>query len=74
MWRMIQMQGLERQAIEKEQEKDMWKQSMIDLFRNNRLSERQLSLGIEKIFQLGHSAGHCRGESYLMEMERYVRL
>lgn len=66
---MMQMQELERQALEKEQEKEMWKQAIIDLFKSNRLSERQLSLGMEKIFQLGHNAGHCRGEIHKKKME-----
>lgn len=58
------MNQLEQQAIEKDREKEMWKKATVKVFKENRLSEQQLRLVIEKVYQLGHNAGHCRGEQY----------
>lgn len=58
------MSMLERYAEEKEQEFGLLAQALQGEFRRNELTEEQLNLGIKKAFQLGHHAGHCRGEIY----------
>jgi len=64
------MNRLEQQAIDKEREKEHWKKATAHLLQQNRLSHQQLSLVIDKVFLLGHNAGHCRGEQYETLCER----
>lgn len=55
---------LERYAKEKEYEFKKLIGALMNEFKRNELTEAELHLGIKKAFQLGHHAGHCRGEMH----------
>ena len=58
------MSMLERYAVEKEREfEELWR-ALMNEFKRDEMTEEQLNLGVRKAFQLGHHAGHCRGEVY----------
>lgn len=59
------MNQLERQAIDKEREKEVLKRAVVRLHRKGELTAIILKTAIEHAFILGHNAGHCRGEQYL---------
>jgi len=58
------MSKLERQAIDKEREKDVLKRAVVSLHRKGKLTPIIVKTAIEQAFILGHNAGHCRGEQY----------
>lgn len=59
------MNSLERQAIDKEREKEVLKRAVVSLQRKGELTPIILKSVIDKAFILGHNAGHCRGEQYV---------
>lgn len=58
------MNQLERQAIEKEQEKESLKRAAILFLETWGFDDKAINYFIEKSFIIGHNAGHCRGEQY----------
>jgi len=59
------MNQLERQAIDKEREKEVLKRAVVSLHRKDELTPVIIKSVIDKAFILGHNAGHCRGEQYV---------
>jgi len=63
------MDRLERYAQEKEQDKDMIIDGVLQSFRNGSLSERSLEVGLHEVYRLCHHAGHCRRENYKRKLD-----
>lgn len=66
------MEKLELYAKEKEQEKETLKRAAIDVFKDGKFNADVLETVIDKSYQLGHHAGHCRGEMYKIQLVREV--
>lgn len=58
------MDKLEMYAKEKEQDAEGMVRVIVRDFKRNEMTENSLKQSMRKMFELGHNAGHCRGESY----------
>lgn len=58
------MARLEEYAKEKEQDKEVYKLAAVKLLHRGDMDAQCMKKIIDTVFQLGHNAGHCRGEGY----------
>lgn len=64
------MDKLELYAKESEQDKEDYKRAVVSLHRKGELDGITLKFVVDKVFSLGHNAGHCRGEGYKRSIRR----